>query len=91
METLLSNIKSQRETVLFPCDLICQILPALVYFKKFKQCALLCVAGQGDTEKTIMHLRMKTKSPDSLASLRPSVLPRRALVWKLGGERTRFL
>lgn len=34
---------------------------------------------------------MKTSSPDSLATLRPGVLPRTALVWKPGVERTRFL
>lgn len=50
METFLSHIKSQRETIVFHWGLIHQVLFILVYFKKFKWCALLCVAQQGDTE-----------------------------------------
>lgn len=38
-----------------------------------------------------MHLRMKDKSPDPLVTLRPGTLLYTTLVWKPGGERTRFL
>lgn len=85
--------KIRRETIVFPWgSLIHQLCLLLcILSKKFTQCALLCVARQSDTQKTTTDLRMKTRSSDASSTLRPGVLPRTALVWKPGGERTRFL